>query len=207
MNPAYAIRAGGGPADSNPEVVMRALLLAAVGVVLVAGAVRADEEKIALDKLPKAVADAVKKRFPKAELLEAAKETDKDKVEYEVTLKDGETHIDVMLTPEGAITLIEKTMPAKDLPKAVTDGIEAKHPKAVIKTAEELIGVKDGKETLDFYEVIVTTADKKTLELKLSPDGKITNTEDKTDEKEEKKPEKKEDKKDEPKKDDKKGGK
>ena len=172
---------------------MRALMLA-VGLVLAAGVVRADEEKIALDKLPKAVADAVKKRFPKAELVEAAKETDKDKVEYEVTLKDGETHIDVMLTPEGAITLIEKTIPAKDLPKAITDGIDAKYPKATITLAEELIGVKDGKETLDFYEAIITTADKKTIELKLTTDGKISATEDKTDEKkDEKKPEPKKD--------------
>ena len=42
-----------------------------------------------LDKLPKAVVEAVKKRFPKAEMIGAAKETEDGKTEYEVTIKDG----------------------------------------------------------------------------------------------------------------------
>ena len=75
---------------------------------LVVLGVRADEEKVPLDKVPKAVIDAVKKRFPKAKLVEAAKETEGGKTEYEVTIKDGDTKIDVTLTPEGKITLIER---------------------------------------------------------------------------------------------------
>ena len=102
---------------------MRTMLLAVACAVLAftSTGARADEEKIAVDKLPKAVLETVKKRFPKAEITEAAKETDGDKVEYEVSLKDGETKYDVMLTPDGKITLIEKTISAKDLPKAVAE--------------------------------------------------------------------------------------
>jgi hypothetical protein len=44
--------------------------------------------------------------------------------------------------------------------------------------------VKDGKETTDFYEVLLETADKKQRwEVKLATDGKILETEDKTKEK------------------------
>lgn len=160
---------------------------AVVTVALVVAGGRADEEKLPLDKLPKAVSEAVKKRFPKAELVEAAKETskdgDKEKVEYEVTIKDGGTKIDVMLTPDGKITLIEKEIAAKDLPKAVTEALDAKYPKATLKVVEEVIKVTDGKEALDFYEVLLVTAEKQTFEVKLTAGGKITETEEKTDEK------------------------
>lgn len=164
--------------------------VAIVAVVVVLAAARADEVKVPLGELPKAVADAVKKRFPKAELVEAAKETEGDKVEFEVSIKDGETKIDVMLTPDGKITLIEKQIAAKDLPKAVTAALDAKYPKATLKTVEEVAKVTDGKEALDFYEVLLVTADKKTFEVKLAADGKITGTEEKKDEKKEEKKDK-----------------
>jgi len=160
---------------------------AVVTVALVVAGGRADEEKVPLDKLPIPVSEAVKKRFPKAELVEAAKETskdgDKEKVEYEVTVKDGGTKIDVMLTPDGKITLIEKEIAAKDLPKAVTEALDAKYPKATLKVVEEVIKVTDGKEALDFYEVLLVTAEKKTFEVKLTAEGKITETEEKKEEK------------------------
>ena len=57
----------------------------AVLAAAIAPTVRADdEEKVALDKLPKTVVDAVKVRFPDAELKEASKETEKGKTTYEV---------------------------------------------------------------------------------------------------------------------------
>ena len=167
------------------------VVVAMFTVAMAVAGVRADEEKVPLDKLPKAVSDAVTKRFPKGELVEAAKETskdgDKEKVEYEVTVKDGGKKIDVMLTPDGKVTLIEKEIAAKDLPKAVTDAIDTKYPKAIFKTVEEVIKVTDGKEALDFYEVLLLTAEKKTFEVKLTPAGKITETEEKPEEKKDKK--------------------
>lgn len=133
---------------------------------------RADEEKVPLDKLPKAVTDAVKKRFPKAEMKEAAKETDGDKTEYEVSITDGGTPIDVMLTPEGAITLIEKTVSLKDVPKKVAEAVAAKFPAGKVTRAEELIRVKDGKEALDCYEFQVEV-NGKVEEVEVLPDGKM----------------------------------
>ncbi|CAN5195635.1 hypothetical protein BH10PLA2_BH10PLA2_30220 [soil metagenome] len=164
-------------------LLRKAAVLAAMAVVVGMG--RADEDKVPLDKLPKAITAAVKTRFPKGELVEAAKETSKDgdkvKVEYEVTVKENGAKIDVILTPGGQITLMEKVIAVKDLPKVVADAIDGQYPKATIKTAEEIIKVTDGKESLDCYEVLLVTADKKTFELKLSVEGKITETEEKKD--------------------------
>ena len=61
---------------------MRTSLCALALTLAATACLRAAEEPIALDKLPKPVLEAVKKRFPKAELVEAAKETDGDKVEF-----------------------------------------------------------------------------------------------------------------------------
>jgi hypothetical protein len=147
---------------------------------------RADEDKVPLDKLPKPIVEALKKKFPKAELIEASKETEDGKTEYEVTIKDDGKKIDVTLNAEGTILGMEKEMAAKDLPKAVTETLESKYAKATYKTVEAVIKIKDGKETLEHYEVLLITADKKKVEVVVTVDGKITKTEEKKGEKEEK---------------------
>ncbi len=157
-------------------------LFAAAVVGFVAQA-RADEEKIPLDKLPKGVVENVKKRFPNAKIEGAAQEKEDGKTVYEVTLKEGGKNIDVSFSAEGVMTLIEKEVDAKDVPKAVTEGVEAKYPKATWKMIEEVIKVADGKETLDYYEFHGTTADKKGIEVEVGTDGKIKKEEKKKDEK------------------------
>jgi uncharacterized membrane protein YkoI len=152
-----------------------------VGLAFAAGA-RADEEKIPLDKVPKAVIDAVKAKFPGAELSkDAAKEEDKGKVEYEVTLKYKGYSYDVTATPDGKIVSIEKTIPEKELPKAVAAAVAAKYPKATIKIAEE---VTKGEKVV--YEVHLVTADNTMVEVVLDPAGKVI-SEEKAEKKEEKK--------------------
>ncbi len=163
---------------------MRAFCFSAMIAVLAIGAndlrVRGDEEKVPLDKVPKAVLDSVKKRFPKGEITAASKETDKDKVEYEVSVKETGKNIDVTLSPAGTILKLEKEIATKDLPKVVSESLAAKYPKAVYKLAEEVINVKDGEEKLEYYEVRLVTADGKMLEVVVSPNGKISKVEDQT---------------------------
>lgn len=151
-----------------------------VGMMLGLAGVRADEEKVPLDKLPRAVTEAVKKRFPDAQLKSAEKENENGKTVYEVVIKNKGQHIEVTLTPEGTITEIEKQIQAKVLPTAVTEALNGKYPKATFKMIEEVIKVKDGKEKLAYYEVLLVTADTKTLEVVVAPSGKITKVEDKT---------------------------
>ena len=137
-------------------------------------AVRADEEKVPLDKLPKAVSAAVTKRFPKAKLVKASKEKEDGKPLFEVSIEDGKTRIEVTLTPAGEIVEVEKEIAAKDLPKAVSTALEAKYPKATLKKVEE---VTKGKEVA--YEVLLVAKDKKMWEVKFDATGKVLNTEEK----------------------------
>jgi uncharacterized membrane protein YkoI len=140
---------------------------------------RSGEEKFPLDKLPKAVVDALKARFPGAELKGVEKEKDGDKIFYDVTLKHKGGNFEVSVTPEGEITTIERQIDAKDLPKKVTEALASKYPKATYKMIEEVYKVKDKKEKLAYYEVAVVTADKKKLEVLVAPDGTFVKEEEK----------------------------
>jgi uncharacterized membrane protein YkoI len=126
------------------------------------------EEEIPLDKLPKAVVDAVKAKFPGAQLQSAAKENDEGKVVYEVTIKHKGQDIDVMASPDGKIIAIEKTIKANELPAKVSKALAEKYSRGTVKKAEEI--TKDDKTT---YEVIIEMGDKKKFEVVLDPDGKV----------------------------------
>lgn len=169
---------------------MRSLAMVAVAVFVLAAPVRADEEKVPLDKVPKPVLEAAKKRFPKAEVVGASTEKKDDKTVYEIELKEAGKTIDVTLTPEGVITTIEQEIDAKDLPKPVTEALDKKYPKAKFNIVEVVYAVKDGKEALDFYEVELVTADKKVFEVKLAADGTVKEVEEKKEEKKEEKQDK-----------------
>ncbi len=58
-------------------------------LLIVCAFARADEVKVPLKDVPKAVLDSIKEKFPRAELTEATKETEDGKTTYEIALKDG----------------------------------------------------------------------------------------------------------------------
>jgi uncharacterized membrane protein YkoI len=139
------------------------------------------EEKVPLDKVPKAVLDAVKAKFKGAEIVSAQTEKENGKLAYEINIKAKGNKIDVTVTPEGKIISIEKTIAEKDLPQQVSRALRRKYPQATIKTVEE---IQHGEKTS--YEVLLVTRDKKTIEIVFDPQGKILE-EAKKDKKEEKK--------------------
>ena len=154
---------------------MRGILLALVAMAAVGfTGLRAEdgEEKVPLDKLPKAITDAVTKRFPKAKMVAAATELD-DKVKvYEVTIKEGEVDTDVTLTTEGVITGFESSVAIADLPKVVSDAVAAKYPKGKMTGAEAVTKIKDGKETMEYHEVVLTSEGSE-YEVQVLPSGKV----------------------------------
>jgi uncharacterized membrane protein YkoI len=135
--------------------------------------------KVPLEKVPKEVMDAVKKKFPDAKIVGAERRSRGDKTYFEVAIKNKEQNIEIILTPESKISAIEAEISAKDLPKEVTAVLDKKYPEAEIKKVEEI--TKDDKVS---YEVKLATADKKSLEVTFDPKGKILEEEKK--EKEEK---------------------
>ena len=150
---------------------MAAVLLLSVALA------RGDEEKVPLDKVPKPVVEAVKARFKNAEVTGASREMEKGQVVYEVTIKDRGQNIDVTLTPQGEILLIEKEIAARDLPRAAARALEGKYPRATYKIVEEIVKVEKKQERLAYYEVLLVTAGKETLEVLVTPEGKIVKEE------------------------------
>jgi uncharacterized membrane protein YkoI len=139
-------------------------------------------EKLSPDKLPKAVANAIKARFPEAKVTSAEKEVEDGKTVFDIELTSGGTKYEADILEDGTIIEIEKEI--KEAPEAVTKGVMAKYPKAKIVEVMERYKVKDKKETLSDYEITIEDGGKKT-EVVVSLDGKTVKTE--AEEKKEKK--------------------
>jgi uncharacterized membrane protein YkoI len=122
--------------------------------------------------LPKAVADAVKARFPEGKITDAAKEEDDGKVVYDVELKMNGRKYESDILANGTILEVEKEIDAKDLPAAVIKAIDAQYPKSTIKEVMEVNKVKGKEEKPDHYEVTLKTSDGKEAESLLTLDGK-----------------------------------
>jgi uncharacterized membrane protein YkoI len=143
--------------------------VALLGVAVLATAARGDEEKIPLDKVPKAVLDAVKAKFPDVKLSEASKEKEDGKTIYELAFTYKDYKYEVEFEEDGTIIAIDKQIEAKELPKAVAKALEEKYPKATYKVIEEVTK----KDKIAYYEVELVTADKKGIEVEIDPSGKI----------------------------------
>ena len=141
-----------------------------VCVLVLGGAARgADdkEEEIPLEKVPKAVLAAVKKKFPDAKLQGAAKQTEDEQLFYEVFIKHKGHELYVVCEPEGKIVEIDREISVKDLPKAVSDALKKKYGKAHVISVEEV--TEDDEIT---YAVILKQ-NKKTLHVLFDPKGKV----------------------------------
>jgi uncharacterized membrane protein YkoI len=149
-------------------------LCALAGLVMLATLARADDkaEKIPVDKIPKKVMDAIKNRFPGAEITSAEKEKEGGDIVYDIELKQKGRKYEMDIKEDGTIIEIEKQKDLKDLPAAVTKALEDKYPKATIEEIMEVNKVTGKEEKPTHYEIVIVTADKKKLEVTVSLDGK-----------------------------------
>jgi hypothetical protein len=128
-------------------------LATVLGLMALTGAAQAEEEKIAFNRLPKAVIKTIKAKFPKAEIKEAVEEEEDDETTYEVSLEFKGQAIDVTLKPNGTIVEVEKEIEFDELPRAVKKALAAMHPEAKVEKAE-VVTKGDGP---PFYELVVKT--------------------------------------------------
>src|SRR5262245_1921694 len=112
---------------------------AVVGLVLLASVARADDkgkadkaksEKVDVDKIPRKVLAAVKARFPGAKITSVEKETAGGKVVYDIELTHKGRKYEMDIQADGTVIEVEKEVDARDLPKAVSQALKAKYPKA-----------------------------------------------------------------------------
>jgi len=134
---------------------------------------QAGDEDINPADLPKAVTEAIKKRFPNAEIKSAEKGEEDGKPIFEASIKSDRHDIDVTLSPNGEILSFEKAVKEKDLPKAVSESLSEKYPHATIKLVEEVWE----HDKLTGYEATIVTSDKKKIAITFDPAGKLVEEE------------------------------
>lgn len=132
-----------------------------------------DKDKRSLDKIPSAVMDALKAKFPKAEIRKWTKEREGDDLVYDIEFKEDGRACEADIRGDGTYINYEKAIAATDLPAAVTKAIERKFPKATLKEIMEETEVEGNDENLSAYEVVLVTASMRTVEIRLAPDGTI----------------------------------
>jgi len=116
-------------------------------------------------KVPDAVKNAFSNKFPTATNIKWEKE---NKTEMEANFKMNNTDVSANFGLDGTWVETETTIPANELPAAVTNTVNTKYPGAVYGRTEKI--EKPGSKIL--YEVNITMNSKK-KELELNPDGTI----------------------------------
>lgn len=122
-------------------------------------------QKISEKDLPAPVKTAFNNKFPGATAIKWEKE---NKKEVEANFKMNNTDVSANFGLDGTWVETETTIPASELPAAVTNVVNAKYPKAVYGRTEKI--EKPGSKIL--YEVNITVNGKK-KELEMNPDGSL----------------------------------
>ena len=135
--------------------------------------ISAQEETVPQDKIPKAVMDALLAKFPKAKIDKCTKAKEGADIVYDIEFQQEGRKCEADIKENGIYINYEKAIQAKELPKVVRNAIEKRYPKSTLKEIMEETEVNGKDEKLSAYEVVLATADKKEVEVRVSPDGKI----------------------------------
>ena len=141
---------------------MKSLL--ALAFCIVSFATISCSQKVNEKDLPGPVKTAFSNKFPTATNVKWEKE---NKKELEANFKMNNTDVSANFGLEGSWIETETTIPASELPAAVTNTVNTKYPGAVYGRTEKI--EKPGK---ILYEVNITVNGKK-RELELNPDGSL----------------------------------
>jgi hypothetical protein len=149
------------------SVVLSSLILVWVG------AQAQDRDKSDTNQMPKRIMDGLKAKFPRAEVDKWTKEKEDDNFIYDIEFKQGGQKFEADIKEDGTIYNWEKAIADKDLPAAVRKAVEKKYPKASMKEIMEITTVKNGRDELEGYEIVLKTGGKKDVEVTVAPDGTI----------------------------------
>jgi Putative beta-lactamase-inhibitor-like, PepSY-like len=146
-----------------------------LAVLGVASGTRAPGGEIPLKRVPKAVMNSAKAKFPGAKIKVASEEAEDGKPPvFALQMKHHRQIVDVTFQADGTVVLVETDVPAKELPKVVRRAVEQKYPGATLRGAESVTTGPDVKKKADFYQFYLVTADEKPAALvKVDPNGKV----------------------------------
>jgi len=123
--------------------------------------------EIPLVQVPKAVMEAVKKKYPEAKPESASKGIDGSQPFYDVHIKVKGRNVWVTCDTQGTILVIDREISFQELPKAVAGAVSKKYPKASIRGVNEIV---DGPETS--YDLALTFQSKKLIAI-FEANGKL----------------------------------
>jgi uncharacterized membrane protein YkoI len=129
----------------------------------------AADEDIKPSELPSVITQALKEKFPKAEIKSAEKGEEEGKPIYEVSISSDKHDIDVTLSTKGEILSYEKTIKPNERPKVMNKSLNAKYPHATVQVIEQVWE----HDKLTGYEGVIVMPDKKKVEVTFDPKGKL----------------------------------
>jgi hypothetical protein len=136
-------------------------------MITMVSAVRAQEKRIGVKDLPKAVSSAFQKTYPKAVILGTATEVEHGKTMYEIESTDGDIHRDLLYTKNGEVYEIEERVTPEALPPDVKVVIDKK-----LKSYTWIKGEKITRGATVQYDLRLRSS-KKTLSVVMDGNGKI----------------------------------
>lgn len=149
-------------------------MLILAGFIVLWTCARAQESKKPVSQqIPKKVMEGLKARFPRPEVEKWTRETEGDLFMYDIEFRQDGHKFEADIKEDGTIHNWEAAIAPRDLPKVVRNAVEKAHPGSRIKEAMQITSVKNGKEELEGYEIVLATAGKKQFEITVAPDGKI----------------------------------
>jgi hypothetical protein len=152
---------------------MRALVFVVASAFLSASAtaqqIPAKSEAVQIQDVPNAVLDAVKAKFPDAEMQKAKKKVENGKTFFGIGLTSKGTQRSLLLTPKGKIIELQTVIPTSELPAKVSEAVYASYPNSTTKKVQKVTEYKEEKS----HKVEVITADQKTKKLVVDAEGKI----------------------------------
>jgi hypothetical protein len=153
---------------------MRTLTAAGFLAVLgLAPVTRAQDRVIPVDRVPKAVMNAAKAKFPGAKIQQASEETEDGTTVYSLEMKHQRHNLDVTFTVDGTVELVETAVPKKELPKVVLRAVAHQYPGASLRRAGSVRKGPEVKKTADYYEFYVLSADNVLRLVKVDPKGNV----------------------------------
>jgi hypothetical protein len=145
-------------------------ILAVLGLAPTAGA---QEEVIPVDRLPGAVVDAARTKFPGAKLLQASAATEAGATAYALKLKYRRRDLGVTFKGDGTVALMETPVSRKQLPGAVQKTLRRLYPGASITSAGAFRKGPDAGKAADYYDVYLLSAEMRPRWIRVDPRGNV----------------------------------
>lgn len=125
------------------------------------------------DQIPALVMEALNSRFPDALIQKCTREEENGRVIYDIEFTQQERKFEADVFDNGTIHNWEKEIAVEDLPGAALAAAEKAYPGAGIREIMQITAVTDSGEALEGYEILLTLAKGKNLEITVAASGTL----------------------------------